>query len=94
MKLREILKGTDYKIINGSEDIDIGKIETDSRKIGKGDLFIALTGIGADGHNYIESAVKAGAAAVVAEHECSSFGAALIVTYNSRILAAYAAANY
>ncbi len=94
MKLREILKGTDYKIINGSEDIEIGKIETDSRKIGKGDLFIALTGIGADGHNYIESAVKAGAAAVVAEHECNSFGAALIVTYNSRILAAYAAANY
>lgn len=94
MKLREILEGTDYEIINGSEDIEIGKIVTDSRKTEKGDLFIALTGIGTDGHNYIESAVKAGAAAVVAEHECDCFGATLIVTKNSRILAAYAAANY
>jgi UDP-N-acetylmuramoyl-tripeptide--D-alanyl-D-alanine ligase len=40
-------------------------ITTDSRKAGPGTLFVALPGDHFDGHAYIESAVKAGAEAVI-----------------------------
>lgn len=40
-------------------------ITTDTRKIGKGDLFIALKGENFDGHDYLSDAVRDGASAVV-----------------------------
>lgn len=40
-------------------------ITTDTRKIGKGNLFVALIGERFDGHDYIADAVRDGAAAVV-----------------------------
>lgn len=43
-------------------------IQTDSRKIKKGDIFVALKGISSDGHDYIDSAIKNGASKVVVEH--------------------------
>lgn len=43
----------------------ITSITTDTRKIGKGDLFVALIGERFDGHDYIEAAVTAGASALV-----------------------------
>ena len=94
MVLRDILKDTEYELVCGSIETPIGKIEIDSRKVCKGDVFFALTGIGADGHNYIEKAVLNGASVVVAERKTDSFGAALVVCENSRKLLAYASANY
>ena len=41
----------------------------DSRKIRKGSLFVALPGIHADGHSYIESAIAKGAVAVLCESD-------------------------
>lgn len=41
---------------------------TDSRKIKKGDTFIAIKGIDNDGHDYIEQAIKNGAKKIIAEH--------------------------
>lgn len=43
-----------------------GTAEFDSRRIGSGDLFLALPGERADGHDYAAAAVAAGAAAVLA----------------------------
>lgn len=45
---------------------------TDSRKVEKGSLYIAIRGGSVDGHDYIADAVARGAAAVVAEHECGA----------------------
>ncbi len=42
-------------------------IKTDSRKVKKGDTFVALRGIATDGHDYIEKAIENGATKVVAE---------------------------
>ena len=42
-------------------------LRVDSRDVGPGDLFVAITGTGADGHDYVPSAVRAGATAVVVE---------------------------
>ncbi len=51
-----------------ASDIVLSGIETDSRKICRGDLFLALPGLASDGRDYIEAAVKAGAAAILTEN--------------------------
>lgn len=43
-----------------------GAVEFDSRKVGAGDLFLALPGARVDGHDHAEAAVAAGAVAVLA----------------------------
>lgn len=69
MKLSEIIMGFDYNILKGSIDIDITKIEHDSRKVSKGDMFIAIKGFSVDGHNFIDEAINRGANCVVVEKE-------------------------
>src|SRR4051812_18569247 len=49
------------------KDIDILGIQKDSRKIKKGDLFVAISGYESDGHGYIAEAIKNGAVAVLGE---------------------------
>ena len=43
----------------------ITSITTDTRKTGKGDLFVALIGERFDGHDYVETAVRSGASALI-----------------------------
>lgn len=43
------------------------KYKTDSRKVKKGDTFVALRGVNDDGHAYIYHAIRNGAAKIVAE---------------------------
>ena len=42
-------------------------IKSDSRKVKKGDIFIALRGISSDGHDYIDNAIKNGASKLIVE---------------------------
>ena len=47
------------------------KIKTDSRKVIKGDTFVAIKGHTVDGHDYINKAIENGATRIVCEHgEC------------------------
>ena len=41
-------------------------IKIDSRKVEKGDTFVALKGINHDGNDYIEEAIKNGATTIIA----------------------------
>ena len=62
-------------------------ITYDSRAVAPGDLFVALTGSVSDGHDYLESAVQLGAAALLLEREppgASSLGVPVVVTSDSR----------
>lgn len=43
-------------------------IKTDSRKVQKGDTFVAIKGNTVDGHDYIEKAIENGASKIVCEH--------------------------
>ncbi|PFG33466.1 UDP-N-acetylmuramoyl-tripeptide--D-alanyl-D-alanine ligase [Sanguibacter antarcticus] len=45
-----------------------GAVETDSRKVGPGGLFVAIVGDRTDGHDHARAAVDAGAALVLASH--------------------------
>ena len=53
---------------HGSLDKEVHALVADSRKVAAGDLFVAVKGTGADGHDFIDKAVQQGATAVVAEH--------------------------
>jgi UDP-N-acetylmuramoyl-tripeptide--D-alanyl-D-alanine ligase len=54
------------------EDVAFHGISTDTRTLSPGALFIALQGPNFDGHAYIETARKQGAAAAAVGHSCES----------------------
>ena len=59
MKIKEIVKIADGKLLSGNPDreIDCSKISMDSRAIKKGDLFVALKGANFDGNDFVTEAV-------------------------------------
>jgi len=65
--LKDILYKVAIRSVAGNTGIEISDVQLDSRKAGKGCLFIAVKGVAADGHKFIEKAVEAGAAAVICE---------------------------
>lgn len=70
MKLEQLTRNTD-DIIGRRPDLDgqqeILGIVSDSRKVKEGYLFVAVKGEAADGHDYIQQALRQGASAVVIE---------------------------
>lgn len=50
-------------------DLNINKVEYDSRKVAKGDLFVAIKGMNYDGHKFIPDAVANGAVVVILEDD-------------------------
>ena len=65
MKLNDIIKGTDARILFGTPETQIDAIVSDSRKAAPGAAFFAVKGHDRDGHDYIDSARAAGASAIV-----------------------------
>src|SRR5512147_2975477 len=65
--LADLLKEIDVLQIIGKKDISLSGIESDSRKIQYGALFIAVRGTQSDGHNFILNTISSGAIAVVCE---------------------------
>lgn len=68
MNLSKLAEITNGKIYN-NQNINIKNIKIDSNQITEGDLFIAIIGQNKDGHDYIESAIKNGASAVITSKE-------------------------
>lgn len=56
----------------GDMDRSVQGITDDSRAVTAGSLFVAVKGERVDGHNFIEQAIKAGAAAVIAQSPVAS----------------------
>ena len=67
MELKKVLSGIEGLKAKGDLSLDITKIESDSRKIETGDLFIAIKGFETDGHKYLEDVIKSGATAIMVE---------------------------
>lgn len=65
MQLSDLLKNTEHTLFGG--DTEITAVTYDSRQVTRGSLFVAVRGFNTDGHAYIEKAVAAGAAAILAE---------------------------
>lgn len=69
-------------------------IAIDNRKVQPGDLFVAMRGGSADGHDFIADAITRGAAAVVGEREIDGLAVPYIRVENSRQALTYLAAAF
>ena len=70
MKLKQLLVGLEGIRGKGNLEIDIAGIESNSKNIKEGYVFVAIKGFTVDGHEYIEQAVKSGAIALVVQEGC------------------------
>ena len=71
MKLKVLTEGMEAVDVRGSLDVDISGIAYDSRKVEKGNLFVAFKGEKSDGHDFIDDSIKKGASAIVCEKQFS-----------------------
>jgi UDP-N-acetylmuramoyl-L-alanyl-D-glutamate--2,6-diaminopimelate ligase len=67
MKLDQVIKNIQVTNLIGHSDIDLKGINSDSRKVESGHLFVAVKGTQTDGHTYISTAIEKGAIAVLCE---------------------------
>jgi len=83
-KLKALLEALPSCKVLGDADLTIEKIEYDSRRVGFGDLFVALPGHSDDGHRYIKSAVDKGAVAVLVQKDGDYRSKAKVLVPDSR----------
>ena len=94
--LKDILYKVAIESVSGSTEIAVNKMDFDSRKIEKNDVFIAIRGTVSDGHDFIDKAIELGASAII----CDTLPNVLVaaVTYvcvkDTNLALAYMAANY
>lgn len=69
MRLDRLLVDIPTLATRGPVDIEVKGLAYDSRQVRPGELFVAVPGLDADGHDYIPEAVRRGAAAVIGERE-------------------------
>lgn len=67
MKLNSLVSKLNVLESKGDMERDISGVQIDSRQITDGNLFIAVRGTVADGHNYIDKALELGATAILCE---------------------------
>lgn len=68
LSLRDIADAVGGRLI-GADLVVTGSVETDSRLVGAGSLFVCKPGEFDDGHNFAQAAIDAGAAALIVERE-------------------------
>jgi UDP-N-acetylmuramoyl-L-alanyl-D-glutamate--2,6-diaminopimelate ligase len=84
-----------------THEVEVRNLQYDSRKVERGDLFVAIRGTQFDGHTYISSAVHNGAKVVVMDNDSSMpdsyfmhAGVIKVVVPNTRVALAQIAARY
>ena len=69
LKIKDILKCTGGKLIQGDENYECENFTNDTRKIEKGDTYIAIKGEKFDGNIFFEEAIEKGADTVILENK-------------------------
>lgn len=67
MQLQQLLSALPTEVDSSLPEITVEGLAYDSRQVKRGDLFVAYKGVEADGHQYMPSAIEAGAVALVVE---------------------------
>ena len=80
--------------VRGPRGVRVRGVSHDSRRVGVGDLFVAMRGKRFDGHDHVAEAVSRGAAAVVCERPVEQPVPQIVVPDGRRALAAVAAEVY
>lgn len=83
----EVLRATSGELICGDRFSEFSNISLDSRKINVGDLFIPIAGEKFDGHDFILSAFKLGAAAVVTHKDIELLPGKTIIRVKDTLIA-------
>lgn len=75
MTLREILQATGGTLLGTLVDLDtpVGSVDTDSRAMTEGALFVPLVGERFDGHAYIGKSLENGAVGTLTDHELADY---------------------
>ena len=100
MNLKNILVGLEKLKGKGNLDIEINGIESNSKKVKDGFLFIAIKGFSTDGHEYIQDAIENGARAIIIEEgydvkKLKNYeDITIIMTQNTREALAVATSNF
>lgn len=79
MNLNRLVSELKAEEVIGETNIKITGIQYDSRKVVKGNVFVAINGFKVDGHDYIEHALDNGAIAIVVEKDVSISHDAVII---------------
>ena len=96
-KLSELLASTAVSQFITDSDPMVEALQYDSRKVQVGDCFFAVRGTQSDGHNYISSAIKNGARAVVCQElpqQIAEGVSYVVVEDSNKAMADMAAAFY
>src|SRR5882724_5774909 len=94
--LQDILYKVSIRSVHGNTQAEVKGLQIDSRRVEKGDAFIAIKGTASDGHKYIDTAIEKGAMVII----CEQFPAGLndAITYvqvaDSSWAAGYMAHNF
>jgi UDP-N-acetylmuramoyl-L-alanyl-D-glutamate--2,6-diaminopimelate ligase len=80
--------------VNGEIPDEASGISDDSRKVIRGDLFVAVKGWTSDGHDFLDSAVQRGAAVAIVEDQSRTTLPSLVVREGRRAAAVAAATAY
>jgi UDP-N-acetylmuramoyl-L-alanyl-D-glutamate--2,6-diaminopimelate ligase len=94
--LQDILFKVNIRSVNGPTAVEIRDLQMDSRKVEDGSAFIAIKGVSADGHQFIDTAVRNGASVIICEKMPLDIkeGVTYIEVENSAAAVAYMAHNY
>ncbi len=94
MKLSDLLERLEYECVQGSVDLEISGLAYDSRKAGKGSLFVCIPGAVRDGHEFGPEVAEKGAAALIVERKLEIEGITQIKVKNARYALACLSAAY
>ena len=94
--LQDILYKVGLLEIHGSTDLDVSTIVFDSRRVMNNCLFVAIKGELADGHDFIEKAIRGGAIAVLCQELPVDLveGVTFVKVKNSSEALGYVSANF
>ena len=100
LKVKDILKVTDGKLLLGNEDIECENFSKDTRQINKGDIYIGIKGETFDGNKFWKQALDNGAQGVIAqnidisEEEKNTYKDKIIIKVENTLEALYEIAKY
>ncbi|MEN9323138.1 MAG: UDP-N-acetylmuramoyl-L-alanyl-D-glutamate--2,6-diaminopimelate ligase [Bacteroidota bacterium] len=95
-QLKDILYKVAIESVIGTTECAVSKIEFDSRKVAKNDVFVAIRGTLSNGHDFIQKAIELGATVIVCDelpvHLQEGITYVQVVDTNSAL--AFLSANY
>ena len=99
MLLQYLIENLTTNEVKGTTNVEIGKIEYDSKKIEKNDVFVAIKGYAQDGNDYITEAINKGAICIIVENDVDTKlyegkDVTVIKVDNSRIALAVVSSTY